>query len=103
MTFKRCNGDIYGVNLTAKEQAALKNEINRQLGDFTRGHCLEMEALVLWTLHEKYGFGVKRLRDFWDALMANEHDLAVRYERDQNDMEFYKKLVEYGIDLDEWR
>lgn len=104
MLVKKLNGKIYGAHLSATEKKAMKMEIQRQLAEYEQKHAVEMDALILWILHENYGFGEKRLRMFHDNFMQSIKELTERYELDDSDNIWLctKKLKDYGIDIYEW-
>lgn len=52
---------MFGASLTAAEKKAMDLEIQRELAEYDRKHLAEMDALILWVLHEQFGFGAKRL------------------------------------------
>lgn len=53
MLVKKNNGKIYGAILSKNERKAMNMEIRRRLA-----HKLdEVDATVLWILHEEFGFG----------------------------------------------
>lgn len=62
-------------------------------------------AVVLWTMHDRYGFGKKRLRRLYDDFMKEFFAMTDYYELG---FENYKKLCtlklrdETGIDIHEW-
>lgn len=102
--FKKAGGKIYGVEFSAKEKKAMDKEILRQCAEIDRKNVNEMDALILWLLHEKLGFGKKRLRRFYDWFHTEFEALMKRYELDEEDTVWLctKKLLDYGIDISEW-
>lgn len=102
--FKKVGGRIFGVGFNAKEQEAIDREIKAQLAEYDKKHMREVDAIVLWELRRLFGFGYKRLRDFYfdfgDAINA----LIARYEMDEDDAVWLAtyKLKEIGIDLEQW-
>lgn len=102
--FKRNKGHIFGVQFSTKEQKAIDEEILRQCAEFNRKNELEMDSVILWVLHERFGFGEKRLRKFFDSYAAELNALEKRYEMGDEDMAWLcrYKLKEYGIDIAEW-
>lgn len=102
--FKRIGGRIYGVQFTKKEQTAVDQEILRQCAEYDRKNANEIDALILWLLHEKFGFGHKRLRRFFDLFSTEFDALIKRYELEADDKVWLctHKLKEYGIDVDQW-
>ena len=58
--------------MTPEMRAAMMHEINQQCLEKDDLLALDVDCMVLWTLHRHLGFGVKRLHDFYLA-MAAEH------------------------------
>ena len=79
--------------------------IHRRPQRFTAIHdrlSLDVDAVVLWTLHQHLGFGVKRLHRFYLALAAEHRRMHEFYQMDDTYPERYK-LKELGADLEEWQ
>lgn len=104
MILKKHGGKIYGATLTADEKKAVRMEIQRELVEYNKKNNQELDALILWHLHEEFGFGKKRLRRFYESFFPALKALAERYELDDSDRVWIcsYRLKEYGIDLDEW-
>ena len=100
--FKRNRGHIFGVQFSAKEQKAIDAEILRQCAEFDRKNANEIDALVLWLLHEKFGFGKKRLRAFYDYFLTEIDALAKWYEMGDEDKAWLctYKLKQYERESD---
>lgn len=54
MQIKKYGGKVYGANLTAAEKKAMDLEIRRQLAEYEKGHMHEIDAMILWLLHEEF-------------------------------------------------
>ena len=99
-----------GKTLRAKfnkaEQKAVDYEIGQQAAAFEKLHADEHDAMILWVLHSEYGWGEKRLRQFWDKYRAAHMDLIRRYETYDSAWEdawvCQHKLKEAGIDISQW-
>ena len=105
MIIKKNRGKIFGADFNASEKKAIEIEINRQLADITRKHLDELDAMVLWYLHEEFGFGKKRLYRFYKNFAPLMEELSRRYEMVEVREKAWictEKLKEYGIDLEEW-
>ena len=105
MIVKKAGKTIYGMHLTAAERKAMDMEIRRELAEFERKHMNEMSALVLYALHEVFGFGPKRLKQFFDYFDSALEDLLKRYEMEDTDEVWlctYKLKNECRIDIEEW-
>ena len=92
-----------------KEQTAAEvgAEVGRMVVDLNRAYEQELDALVLWTLHEHFGFGYKRLCAFHEKLFAERKDLHDRYlpskpDYSDNGIEAdvaYQRLRQFGYDV----
>ena len=105
MLVKKSGGKIFGAHLTAAEQKAMNMEIQRQCAEFDKKNAREIDAMVLWVLHEVFGFGPDRLHKFYKSFNGQVEALAERYQMtDDGDQVWLclHKLKEYGINLEEW-
>lgn len=104
MLIKKSAGKIFGADLTASERKAMEMEIKRQMAEYDRKNIMEIDALILWELHEQLGFGEKRLKQFYDAFNERFYELIRRYEMEDSDGVWLctKKLKDLGIDLEAW-
>lgn len=75
-------------------------EARKQLILQEKQYAMDMDTAVLWVLHVKYGFGEKRLKQFY-ADLFDEH-LRMRNFYDMDDLypERYK-LKEIGVDIEQ--
>lgn len=105
MIVKKVGKIVLGADLTREEQEAIEIEIRKQLADYARKHANEMDALILWHLHEQYGFGPKRLKEFHHSFAPAVNALCERYEMTDVGDEIWlatRQLLEYGVDIAEW-
>lgn len=104
MFVKKSTGKVYGASLSASEKKAMDIEIKRQIADYTRCHNRELDAMILWELHEQFKFGPKKLKRFYNDFAPAIEALVNRYEMDESDDTWLctHKLKEYGIDLEQW-
>ena len=89
---------------TKQEQKALDREIKSQLAEYDRKNMYEVDAMVLWVLYEKFGFGKKRLKQFFDCFNTEIKALIDRYQLDDKDDAWIctRKLKDAGIDIEQW-
>ena len=104
MDFDKHGNTIFRVKLNSAERKALDAEIAKSFEEFDKEHWLEIDAMVLWVLRERFGWGHKRLRDFYDAFGPVFEGLLKRYEMSGEDGMWLctHRLKEYGVDLEEW-
>lgn len=103
MLVKKSGGKVFGAVLTAAEKKAMDMEINRQIVEADRRYTDDIDAMVLYTLRVHLGFGVKRLRRFYEAFSA-EHDRLVQHYEMPDDYVWLckEKLKEIGVDIEAW-
>lgn len=105
MIVKKAGGKVIGAQLSSAEKKAMNLEIQRQLGDYTKKHAVEIDAMFLWYLHEEFGFGLKRLKQVFTGFHPRIVELCDRYEMHEEGDDIWlctQKLKELGADLEEW-
>lgn len=80
---------------------AMMHEINRQILTKDKEYQLDIDTMVLWTLHQCYGWGAARLKKFYVAMMKEHLRMREFYELDDLYPERYK-LKEKGVDIEAW-
>ena len=80
----------------------MREEINRQCMEADARLALDLDTMVLWTLHRHLGFGPKRLHDFYLA-MAEEHRRMREYYQIDDIYPERIKLKELGVDVEAWQ
>ena len=90
-------------SMSKEEKRALHAEVARQARQISDRFSLEVDATILWALHEEFGFGAERLRRFYDCVYQNREALLRRYDM-HDDAEFIllHKLREIGADVRKW-
>lgn len=88
--------------MTPEMNAAMLHEINQQCIEADERLSLDIDAVVLWTLHRHLGFGVKRLHRFYLAMAAEHRRMREYYQMDDTYPERYK-LKELGADIEAWQ
>ena len=104
MLVKKAGGKVYGATFTAAEKRAMDMEIKRQLAEYTRKYEADLNATILYVLHEQLGFGEQRLRKFFDRFSVEIDALVKYYKMDDEDAEWLctRKLLDMGIDVEKW-
>lgn len=79
-------------------------EIRRQLAEADKKDSLEIDSMILWILHDKYGWGKRKLKDFFDTFTQELKALTDRYVMEDCDTVWLctRKLKDAGIDISEW-
>lgn len=105
MRVKKFNGKAYGVELTANERRAMNLEINRQILEKDEKYKKDVDAMVLYVLMSHYGWGKRRLRQFWNAFLTEHKALREFYQMDDpgdNEWLAHRKLKQIGVDIHQW-
>ena len=103
MIFKKCNGQIFGVELTPKEQKAMNQEINRQIIESHQKFVDDFDYMILRVLHKHFGFGLTRLRKAYDLFRADNEDLIKHYEMaDAGAYIARTEMNEIGCNVEQW-
>lgn len=104
MKVKKAGGRIFGGAMSAAEKKAMHMEIQRQLAVYDRKHLVEIDAMILWVLHEQFGFGPKRLRQYYDSFRICTNELVERYQLDAGDEVWLctQMLKRIGVDIEQW-
>ena len=86
--------------MVEKARAEAKAVIRQDTMDADERYSLDIDAMVLWTLHARFGWGKKRLEEFYAAFMDEHTRMRERYEMEDTYPERYK-LREIGVDVEE--
>ncbi len=92
----------YRPRLSTGERKAMDMEIRRQCAEYDRRNAAEIDAMVLWILHEEFGFGPERLKRFHESFFAGMDALVKRYEMEDEAWLCTQKLKEYGVNVESW-
>lgn len=104
MTPKKSGGRVIGAHLTNAEQKALDIEMAKVFAEFDRKNSNEIDAIFLWYLHTKCGYGREKLKQAYFDLSPMIEALCERYEMfDKGDRVWLctHLLKEYGVDIEE--
>lgn len=107
MFFKKNKGKIFGVDFSNNERRAMEKEFAKEFAEFDKKHADEIDALVLWVLHEEFGFGPGRMRRFYHAFMPAMQQLLKRYEMEEGEQVWLcthmveNYLQSYGMSFDD--
>jgi hypothetical protein len=103
MIFKKFNGQIFGVELSKKEQKAVDIEINRQILEHNRQFVDDFDYMVMKILHDQFGFGFTRLRRFHDVFRKEYDSLEKHYEMaDAAPYVARKEMNALGVNIEQW-
>ena len=101
MRVKKAGKRIFGANLTVAEDKAMNMAIQQQLAIMNEKNAKEIDAIILWIIHEEFGFGHTRLKRFYKKFVKGVRELNARYGLDYGERVWLctNRLKEYGIDI----
>ncbi len=103
MNFKKFQGQIFGVEFTKKEQKALDEEINRQVIERDREFTDDFDYMVMKILRDHFGFGLTRLKRFYEVFSAENDALVKHYEMPDAGVYIARKeMNEIGVNIEKW-
>lgn len=103
MNFLKFRGKIFKVQFTPQEQKAMDEEINRQVIERHQQFTDDFDYMVMRILHEHFGFGLTRLRRFYDLFAEDNDDLIEHYEMPDAGVYIARKeMNEIGCNIEKW-
>ena len=103
MIFHKHKGQIFRVELSPKEQKAMDEEINRQLIARHLVFTDDVDYMIMRILHTRFGFGLTRLRRFYDEFQTENDNLVKHYEMEDAGVYIARKeMNEIGCNIEKW-
>lgn len=104
MIVNRSGSKIFGAHLSKVERQALNIEVKKAIVENEELYRQDLDAAILYYLNTKYGFGVKRLRDFWDGFNKLHDEMIQHYMIDSEDAAWVcrEALKNIGVDVKQW-
>ena len=97
--------NAFVTRLSNKERKEIEREIRRKTATNVKNLSLNLQAIVLWNIHEQLGFGQKRLLEFQKTFLPLIKELQDFYmAEDSEETQFillYKLKNEVGVDVRE--
>lgn len=72
-------------------------EVNAELAKATDRFYYDEVTVILWVLHETFGFGKDRLKRFYDNYSKVNNQLKAHYELKDNDLHYLTQELLKGI------
>ena len=103
MVFKKFRGQIFDVDLNAKERQVLNQKVNEMLimrhGEFAD----DVDYMILYILHNRFGFGLRRMRQFYEAFITENDKLIKHYEMPDAGVYIARQEMNaIGCDFEKW-
>ena len=103
MDFLKFKGQIFKVKLAPKEQKALDEEVNRQIIERHREFTDEFDYMIMHILHKHFGFGLTRLRRFYDLFTEENEAIIQHYEMPDAGVYIARKeMNDIGCNIEKW-
>lgn len=105
MTVLKSGGKVIGGHLTRAEKKAMDIEIAKETAEWNDANMFEIDAIVLWWVRRRLGFGEKRLKEFYQDFQTDIRELQSRYELHDGESSPFvmtKLLLDEGFDIKAW-
>lgn len=103
MTFHKCHGQIFKVELSPKEQKAVDEEINRQLIARHLEFTDNVDYMIMGILHNHFDFDLSDLRRFYDTFHAENDELVKHYEMPDAGVYIARReMNKIGCNVEKW-
>lgn len=86
------------------EKNFIEYEVKKQFWEQEKQTYMNVDAAVLYALHEEFGFGKKRLRRFYKRFVEHIKILENHYCMEGESIYLCREqLKKLGIDIEEWQ
>ena len=87
------------LSLSNRQKRGLNIEMRRQAVELNKEYDLDFEAAWMWVMHDKYGYGLKRLLKLRKEVIAETKRMQSYFKMNDNYPQRYK-LKEIGYDVE---
>lgn len=107
-TYTLTDAEILKIKREASQMAydkimeTAETEIKRQILEKDKELSADLDAAILWVLHDQLGFGKARLRRFWEAFILEHKFLRAVWGDGNVPAKFREYLLQIGVDVDAW-
>lgn len=84
-----------------ESKARIKAEATKQVYDILLKRCTDIDTVVMWVLHRRFGFGKDRCRRFFDEYKPTTDGFRETY-GDAKYIRMREDLLRDGIDIESW-
>lgn len=70
--------------LSAKQKRAMDIEIRRQCVEITKEYEVDLDTIPIYILHKHFGFGKKRIEQFYKLMHEEKKQMKERFASDQS-------------------
>ena len=103
MIFKKFKGQIFDVELTAKERKVLHEKINQQILESHQKFADDFDYMILRVLHNHFEFDLEDLRKAYELFIKDNEALVKHYEMpDAGAYIARKEMNAIGCNIEEW-
>ena len=103
MIFKKFKGQIFDVELTAKERKVLHEKINEQIIESHQKFTDDFDYMILRVLHNHFEFDLEDLRKAYELFIEDNEALVKHYEMpDAGAYIARKEMNAIGCNIEEW-
>lgn len=102
MFVKQASGKVFGAQFTKKEQQAIDMEVRKLVAEQNDVYNKDLDAVLLFVLRQEFGFGRKRLEQFFNAAKKISKTYHAQYQSKDTSLPEHCKseLLKIGVDID---
>lgn len=91
-------------NLSHDVRQKIRREARMQMLETHKKINADFDAMVLWVLHSRFGFGKKRLERFYEEFLREYEEMKEYYASNDDTIIFAarEKLKQIGVDVYQW-
>ena len=87
--------------LRQESRVRIKAEATKQVNEILLRRCIDLDTVVMWVLHRRFGFGRDRCKRFFDEYKPVTDNFSERYGSDKYAI-MRNDLLRDGIDIERW-
>lgn len=89
------------IPLRQENQKRVYLEAKRQVDEIFQRRCLDLDTVVMWILHRRFGFGKDRCKRFYEEYRPTAGTFTEMY-GDAKYSIMREDLIRDGIDIERW-
>ena len=89
------------IPLRQESRMRIKAEAAKQVNEILLRRCIDLDTVVMWVLHRRFGFGKERCKRFFDEYKPVTDNFSERYGADKYAV-MRNDLMRDGIDIERW-
>ena len=90
------------VPLRQENRKRIEAEAKKAVDEYLLKKCIDLDTVVMWILHRRFGFGAERCKRFYDQYRPTVDGFREQYD-DAIYMKMREDLSRDGIEIKKWQ